>query len=58
MQQVLLPTLRRRLVLLSVTGLIGAALGYLLPDLAAWANGIVLVGVLALMAGISGLWSP
>lgn len=56
-QRVVLPSRRRRLVLLAAAGGIGALLAYVAPPVRA-GQGALLLAVVALVTGLSSLWSP
>lgn len=56
--QVVLPPRRKRLVVLAFSGLLGVLTAYTLAPVVSWAQGEMVIMLLALMAGISALWSP
>jgi len=56
--QVVMPTRRRRIALLILASLLGALLAYSIPMLAGWKGGVLVVFAIALVAGVSALWSP
>lgn len=57
-RRALMPTRRRRLILLTTSVLFGGLGSVTLPRSIATAAGMPIVLVLALLAGFSALWSP
>lgn len=56
--EVIIPTRRRRLVLLVIVCLLGGLVAYAFLPVVGWSNAALAVLVIALLAGISALWSP
>lgn len=56
--ELFLPTQLRRLVLLIVVVLLSGLVAYAFPLMVGWANAALVILPLALLAGISALWSP
>ena len=56
--EVVLPTKRRRLIMLAVAALLGGVAAYTFPNVIGWSGVTVAVLGLAMLAGISSLWSP
>lgn len=56
--QLTLPNRGRQLALLAFASVLGALLATAVPSAVAWAHGAVIVSTLALLAGVSALWSP
>ena len=55
---VVLPSRRRRLALFAAFALTGASAAYLMPSAVAWGQAATGVALLAIVAGLSALWSP
>ena len=55
---VVLPGRRRRLALFTACALTGASAAYLMPSAVAWEQAAAGVALLAVVAGLSALWSP
>jgi hypothetical protein len=57
-RQVILPPLQRRIIILVCAGLLGVFVAHLFAPLVRFGNGELVISLLALMAGVSALWSP
>jgi len=55
---VVLPGRRRRLALFATFALMGGSAAYLMPSAVAWEQAAAGVTLLAVVAGLSALWSP
>ncbi len=57
-RHLVIPTRRRRLAMLMAIGLMGGLLAHAFAPVAGWSNATPTMLGLALIAGISALWSP
>lgn len=57
-RDVLMPTKQRRLMLLGLVGLLGILAPYGFSSLVGYSHAVLIVLALALLAGISAVWSP
>lgn len=55
---VIIPTRRRRLALVAMVSIFGGVVAHMCSPIVGWFDAALIILVLALLAGLSTLWSP